>query len=126
MKSLHFLQLPFAVLLNCFCLIEPTLARSLQPGFYWGGGSRYITVAQKGDRFCFQGASNHGVTTASMIPDSDRSRGYSVHKLGLRLTPVDNRTILFGSIKYIMDGSVNLTADLQRCLGSKQPFFRRR
>jgi hypothetical protein len=65
---LHTKILPTVLPVMCFASFFTLLAltsvsaQSLQPGFYWGGGSRYITIARQksSDRLCYQSSSNYG------------------------------------------------------------------
>jgi hypothetical protein len=109
----------------------PAFALPLQVGVY-RVGSRYIQIAQQGNRLCFRGFSINGVTTASISPDSEHSGFYLIN--GLDDTVVhqkDLKTLFIGQINnlepYEADYEFprNISDDLQRCLQSQKPFFER-
>lgn len=123
MKIPRVLQLSFAVVSGLLCLIKPALAESLKPGSYWGGGSRYITIAQKGDRLCYQGASSNGVITASILVKPGQPKRYEIYQLGLSIIPMSGQSLRFGSLEYRLESLTVSSKDLQKCLNSNQPFF---
>lgn len=115
----------------------------LQPGIYYGGGSRYITIFKKSNRYCYSGVSNNGESYFSLesVPKYP-----GVYKLGSKgkntvddsfITQTGKDTIAFGSLEqvqnypndymYRFDGAVSKDAirqnpNIQRCLNSNKPF----
>jgi hypothetical protein len=76
----------------------------LQQGFY-NSGSRYIEIATDGERFCYQGISNHGVTTASLYPDGTVPDRYRIYQFdGVTIQQVNSTTLAvqdeYGSFEY--------------------------
>lgn len=109
----------------------PAVALPLQVGVY-RVGSRYIQIAQKGNRLCFRGFSARGATTASITPDSEHPDFYLINGLNdTVLHQKDLKTLFFGEMNNLELYEVNysfpgdITDDLQRCLQSQKPFFER-
>ncbi len=85
-------------------LIVTKAAHALEEGLYWGGGSRYIQIAQRasstsdGDRVCYHGFSPNGSTIASLkleIPRYQTGIDYEVYILqGLKKSNLNNLAIL--------------------------------
>ncbi|OIP72612.1 MAG: hypothetical protein AUK48_11065 [Oscillatoriales cyanobacterium CG2_30_44_21] len=127
-------------------------AEALEEGTYWGGGSRYITIAKKTDtaqkegdeRFCYQGFSNNGSLIASLkltIPRYQTGIDYEVYtlqdpenNLAIQQYAFKRSEIIFGSlVGRFVKGTVykreeNLIAgrspDLAECLNSNKPYFK--
>lgn len=109
-------------------------AAPLSPGIYSIGASSHIQIARRGDRLCFAGSSRNGSSFASLHPDatpgSYRVNGFE----GTLIAQQDTNTIRWGPkdawIPVARDRELEqenfpIAKDLQRCLNSNQPFFRR-
>jgi hypothetical protein len=127
-------KLRFIVLFFSSIGAENALAAlPIQVGVYRGPGSRYIQIAQKENRICFKGFSANGVTVASVAADTNRKDFYKINGFNdTFLLQQDTDTVLFCPvnqlIKYAADYgfSRNLDDDLQECLTSQNPFFKRK
>lgn len=101
----------------------------LQIGTY-SFASNYITIYQKGSRFCFMGFDAHRYTIASAFEDPGAVNVYRIHGYGnTTLIQKDYETIVFGGTEYKSDDSYRLPTidriddqDVQRCLESSEPF----
>lgn len=116
----------------------PSVAFPPQPGSYWGGGSRYITIMRRQDnnRLCYQGASPRGTVIASLAPIRQNPRLYSIHGFNaIALTQEDAKTLMIGQLtthkttllqptQYRLEGFATLTKELKQCLNSSTPFHR--
>ncbi|MEG3966780.1 MULTISPECIES: hypothetical protein [unclassified Microcoleus] len=112
-------------------------ALPLQVGVYRSAGNRYIEIAEKENRLCLRNYSYKGVVVASVAADTQRQNFYKINGYGgydgTFLLQQDTETLLFGSvnhlIKYVADHSfptTELDDDLQECLSSQKPFFKRK
>lgn len=100
------------------------IATALEPGIYWGGGSRYIQIAQQGDRFCYHGFSPNGSTVASLLPNRSQPGLYHVYGMkGATLSQSSARTLWFGAAQYSYDSNSRLSSQLQQCLNSPRLYF---
>lgn len=105
--------------------------KALEPGMYYGGGSRYISLARKGERICYSGSSvNAGVvrsTVASVHAVAGESGVYEIHNFqGARLEQKDTETLLFGEVRkpYERDGDGSApSGNMLSCLNASDPFF---
>lgn len=104
----------------------------LQEGIYYGGGSRYIQIAAKGERLCFHGYSGRGAAIASITPNPSSEGFYRIYGgIGSVLYQQDLKTLLFGStdrlFSYEADNNLewNISNSLQKCLESDAPFEER-
>ncbi|PZU99982.1 MAG: hypothetical protein DCE90_01465 [Pseudanabaena sp.] len=87
------MKLVAAIVVSVFSTnLVPLAVEALEEGTYWGGGSRYITIAKRTDtgkkeesqRFCYQGFSNNGSLIASLklsIPRYQTGVDYEVYTL---------------------------------------------
>jgi hypothetical protein len=103
-------------------------SRPLQAGVY-RIGSKYIQIAKQGDRLCYRGMSNNGVTIASLIPS--RNGFYQINGWSDGFVKqVDTEHLSLGNINnmtpYPIDreSSSEITPNLQACLDSTEPFFK--
>jgi hypothetical protein len=103
-------------------------SRPLQAGGY-RIGSKYIQIAKQGDRLCYRGMSNNGVTIASLIPS--RNGFYQINGWSDGFVKqVDAEHLSLGDINnmtpYPIDreSSSEITPNLQACLDSTEPFFK--
>lgn len=101
----------------------------LQQGNYYGGGSRYIQIAAKGERLCFHGYGGRGATVASITPDPSHEGFYRISGwIDTVLYQQDLKTLLFGSTNNLLpyeadyDLSRDISDSLQKCLESDAPF----
>jgi hypothetical protein len=111
----------------------PAMALPLQVGNY-RIGSKYIQIASKGDRVCYQGKSATRAVTASVAPHS-LSDFYVVNfKMdGTQETFVLHQPaighLLYGRVHMLRDWeadyNINLPVDeaMKRCLNTESPFF---
>ncbi|MBW4581419.1 MAG: hypothetical protein KME42_17760 [Tildeniella nuda ZEHNDER 1965/U140] len=132
------LMLRVVATLTMLCLAESAVAKPLQPGTYWGGGSRYITIMRQGsDRMCYMGSSHpNKAVVASIFPVRENPKLYSVYGVGrIALLQQDEKTLLFGALSdrrtalmrasaYRMEGSRALTEELKQCLNARKPFYK--
>ncbi len=103
-----------------------------QPGFYsWA--SKYIQIAKKGDRLCYQGFSSSATMVASVQQDAENPSLYRLHTLkdaALKQDKPDE--ILYGAEDNLLPYAATkkapqkLSAEMQRCLNSKKPFIHRK
>lgn len=114
--------------------VSPAFASPLplQKGIYYGGGSRYIQIAAKGERLCSHGYSGRGATVASITPDPSLEGFYRINGwTDTVLYQQDLKTLLFGSTNNLLpyEADDNLSQDisgsLQQCLESNTLFQRR-
>lgn len=102
----------------------------LQVGDYYFN-SRYITIFQKGQRFCFWGGSGQQHSIASIFEDPRNLNMYRIHGYGnIELVQKDYETLLFGGSEYKLAEQDELPTidnasdqDVQRCLESSDPFL---
>ena len=101
----------------------------LRPGTYYGGGSRYISITQLGNRLCYGGSSHSfgvvGTTSASIYQNSNEPGVYRIHNFeGGILKQKSPEILLWGAgekeYELINEGSGNSNSP---CLQSSQPFF---
>ncbi len=118
------------VIFASFIHQKPTLAIPLRPGTYYGGGSRYIGIHQKGNRICYSSLSKNGSTVASVEPDSSRQNTYIIHNFGANLVQKNENTLLLGEpgrySEYSLESPTNFVdgdSILEQCLNSNSPFF---
>ncbi len=102
--------------------------RPLQAGVY-RIGSKYIQIAQQGDRRCYRGMSNNGVTIASLVPS--RNGFYQINGWpNSFVKQVDSDHLSLGHINHMMpypidrESSGEISPNLQACLDSPAPFFK--
>lgn len=105
-------------------------AMPLQPGAYsWG--SKYIQIAQKGDRWCYQGFVARATSIASITPDPEHSGLYQLTGMKnavLRQDKLDQ--ISYGSQENLLpykadpEFGTELTAEMQQCLNSEKPYYK--
>lgn len=133
------LMLRVVATLTMLCLAESAVAKPLQPGTYWGGGSRYITIMRQGnDRMCYMGSSHPDkAIVASILPVRENPKLYSIYGFGsIALLQQDEKTLLFGALsgrrtsliqssEYRIEGSRTLTNELRQCLNSRKPFYKK-
>ena len=128
-------KLGFIVLFLSSIGAENALAAlPLQVGFYRGPGSRYIQIAEKENRICIENfASNGSAIVASVAADTNRRDFYKINGFdGIFLLQQDTDTVLFSPVnnlfKYVAESgfSRDLDDDLQVCLTSQKPFFKRK
>ncbi len=99
--------------------VAPALA--LTPGVY-RMGSAYITIGSAGERFCYQGVSKNGQTTASLIKTKE---GYRIHRWNDLIRQTPSGELDFGGAQYQRIGDVpENNPDMRACLKSTKPFFR--
>jgi hypothetical protein len=124
--------------------------QAIEEGLYWGGGSRYITIARRvtkefGDRVCFSGFSPNGSMIASLslkIPRYQTGIDYEVYtldgaksNLAIQQYAFKRDQITFGKLvgrfvreglvyKYEGDTRSMKSPELQDCLNSAQPYFK--
>lgn len=113
-------------------LMLPAVAQAvpLQAGAYsWG--SRYIQIARKGDRWCFQGFSARATSIASLSPDAKRPGLYRLHGPVEALVRQDNaKQLSYGSPNNLMpyasdrEFGSEITPEMQKCLNAKTPYFK--
>lgn len=105
-------------------------AMPLKPGLYrWA--SKYIQIAQKGDRLCYQGSTARASLTASLQRDSQNPEIYRLHgakDLVVKQNQADQ--ILYGSrdnlLPYTAEAEPNLELNpaMQQCLKSTKPYYK--
>jgi hypothetical protein len=109
------------------------MALPLQDGSY-RIGSKYIQLASKGDRICYQGKTATRGTTASVAPHSTpdffvvnfKTAG---SKETLLLHQPSLGHLLYGTAHNLADWEVDYSVDrlqddvMKRCLNSQAPFF---
>jgi hypothetical protein len=126
------IKLGFIVLfLNGLAPGKSLAALPLQVGVY-RLGSRYIQIAEKQNRICFKNSSSYGATVASVSADTNRQDFYQINGVdGAFLLQQDQETLLFGPIHQLVNYAAEynfpreLDDDLQQCLSSQKPFFKR-
>ncbi|HIK18821.1 MAG TPA: hypothetical protein IGS53_26545 [Leptolyngbyaceae cyanobacterium M33_DOE_097] len=97
---------------------------ALKPGTYWGGGSRYLSIAQRGDRYCLQGASPNGVLVTSLQPIN--AEQYQAYETNWKLQQRGD-VLLFGAMEYQPKGELDpasLFPELNECLESQTGYFK--
>lgn len=125
-------------------------AQALEEGIYWGGGSRYITIARKvtkefGARYCYSGSSSNGAMIASLnlkIPRYQTGIDYEVYTLdgaendfAIQQYAFKRDQITFGKLvgRFVREGivykreedtRVKRSPELQECLKSNKPYFK--
>jgi len=106
-------------------------ALPLQPGVY-SSGSKYIQIASQGDRWCFQGFTARATSIASLIPDPKQPNLYRLHKIKDAVIRQEQPQVLaYGSESNFLpytrtrETSEELTAEMQQCLKTKTPYFKR-
>jgi hypothetical protein len=91
-------------------------------------GSKYIQIAQQGDRFCYQGSSSRGMTIASLTPSPNGMYAINQWKDSF-VKQQDADHLLFGSATNMLPYPVNQAATgdisepLQDCLNTTDAFF---
>jgi hypothetical protein len=122
----------FFILANIFAT-TPALALPLQVGNY-RIGSKYIQIASKGDRVCYQGKSATRAVTASVAPHSlpDFSvvnfKTDSTQETLLLHQPAIGH-LLYGTVHMLTDWEADYQMDrslndaMKRCLNTESPFF---
>ncbi len=105
-------------------------AMPLQPGAY-SAGSRYIQIARRGDRWCFQGFSVRATSISSLTPDP---RTPSLYRLAgtkdsvVRQDRVDQ--LAYGSAANLLPYPANpqfgndLSAEMKQCLNTQKPYYK--
>jgi len=128
-------------------------AEALEEGTYWGGGSRYISIAKRtstakkgeDERFCYQGFSNNGSLIASLklkIPRYQTGTDYEVYtlqgvrnNLAIQQYAFKREEIIVGSLvgRFVRDGltykredvnSTEQSPEMAKCLNSDRPYFK--
>lgn len=125
MKGLALLLgLVSGIFLSGTLLSGPALA--LEVGTYTNGGDRYIRIERRGNRWCYQGRSRNGVTTASIftVPGGGAIYGWNRDNRP-DLIQTKPETLEFGDSIYTrVYGDMRLDNNLSQCLRSNQNFFR--
>jgi hypothetical protein len=111
-----------------FFLSEGAIATPLKPGAYsWA--SKYIQIANKGNRFCYQGFSANGTFISSLSPDAKKPGVYRLDGAQNLYIRQDSPTkISFGSLDNLLPYNTNpefgtkLSAEMQQCLNSSKPY----
>ncbi|WP_271254281.1 hypothetical protein [Pseudanabaena sp. Chao 1811] len=129
-------------------LVAVKSAQALEDGSYWGGGSRYISIFKQsnptGDRYCYSGSSSNGTMIASLhlkIPRYMTGLDYEVYRLheaddlSIQQYAFKPDQIIFGNLvggfvrglvyKRERDVGTERSPELQECLTSNQPYFKR-
>ncbi|WP_414575857.1 hypothetical protein [Anabaena sp. CCY 9402-a] len=96
--------------LASFPLVNAVVAAPipLQPGVYYGGGSRYISIAKKGKQYCYIGSSNYGLGYASirLVPKYP-----NVYKLAGSpdsfVAQKSRESISFGDLKHVINNNLS-------------------
>jgi hypothetical protein len=119
------IALPAWVLLSAGAIAMP-----LQPGAY-SSASRYIQIAKKGTRYCYQGFSARGTFVSSLSPDPKKAGHYRLDGSQDLFIRQDSPTqISFGSLSNPLTYKTNsefgnqLSDDMQQCLNSSKPYSR--
>ncbi|MCA6586901.1 MAG: hypothetical protein IM531_00080 [Pseudanabaena sp. M090S1SP1A06QC] len=122
--------------------------QALEDGSYWGGGSRYISIFKQsnptGDRYCYRGSSSNGTMIASLhlkIPRYLTGLDYEVYRLheaddlSIQQYAFKPDQIIFGNLvggfvrglvyKRERDVGTERSPELQECLNSNQPYFKK-
>lgn len=132
------------VVLLPFTWVTSTTAQPLplQPGVYYGGGSKYITIFQKNNRYCYNGLSKNGESYFSLEPVPKFPGRYKLsseakNKLNDTFIVQTSRdTIAFGILEDINnreaneyrfdgvyeEGAIQKNPYVKRCLSSRKPF----
>jgi len=104
--------------------VVPVAQTALKSGSYWGGGSRYLSIAQQGDRLCLEGISPNGVLVASLQPiNAEQYQAYQTNWVLQQRGEV----LLFESMEYQPDGELDpssLSAQLNECLKSQGGYLK--
>ncbi len=105
-------------------------ATPLKPGLYrWG--SNYIQLAQRGDRWCFQGFTARATTIASLSRNGKAPHRYQVHGMGAIVQQERPDQLAYGTadnlLPYAAEASADttLTPKMVACLNSRRPYFQR-
>lgn len=129
-------------------LVAVSSAQALEEGSYWGGGSRYISIFKQtnptGDRYCYSGSSSNGTMIASLhlkIPRYMTGLDYEVYRLheaddlSIQQYAFKPDQIIFGNLvggfvrglvyKRERDVGTERSPELQECLNSTQPYFKK-
>jgi hypothetical protein len=129
-------------------LVAVNSTQALEEGSYWGGGSRYISIFKQsnptGDRYCYSGSSSNGTMIASLhlkIPRYLTGLDYEVYRLheaddlSIQQYAFKPDQIIFGNLvggfvrglvyKRERDVSTERSPELQECLNSNQPYFKK-
>jgi hypothetical protein len=108
--------------------VPATSGLPLQVGIY-RTGSRYIQIANQGERLCYHGFTARGATTASLTPDPNRPGFYKIYGWNdTVLKQETNHSILFGSEHRLnsIEADNSFPAEigdvLQACLDSRSNF----
>ena len=147
MKQVFYGVVAIALSLNFGVASE---VQAIKEGLYWGGGSRYITIARKvtkqfGDRHCYSGFSANGAMIASLnlkIPRYQTGIDYEVYtldgienNLAVQQYAFKREEVVFGTLvgRFVRDGAVYTreanadkarSPELQECLNSNRPYFK--
>jgi hypothetical protein len=125
------------IVILCFSLAiaAPALALPVQDGVYTGPGSRWIQIATKGDRICYNASTATRSLTASLSPHPTIPDFYGVDGVeiegGLGALVVHQPTLdtlLVGRVHNLtarpsdLSASRDLSETMQRCLDSQGAF----
>ncbi|MBF2026207.1 MAG: hypothetical protein IGS48_05480 [Oscillatoriales cyanobacterium C42_A2020_001] len=111
---------------------EVANALPLQPGSYsWG--SKYIQIAKKGDRFCYQGFSARATLIASLSPHPKYPNLHQIAGSKEMVVRQDSPDQLsYGSVNHLLPyprdrqfGS-ELTAEMKQCLNAQKPYYKQK
>lgn len=106
---------------------EQNSSSTLLSGVYYRRS--YIGIYQYGERICYTGGNNRGVTTASVEEDSEKTGIYRINGFdaGTGLFQVDSDTLHFGGAEYERIEEARSFEDLsprvQACLSSQEPYL---
>jgi hypothetical protein len=122
----------FSTLAIC-CFSIPAMALPLQEGRY-RIGSKYIQIAARGNRLCYQGLSARGNTTSSITPHTSPDfyvvnfkTADSKETLVLHQPTIGN--LLYGTLHNLASWAADYESSrsqndaMERCLGSQSPFL---
>ncbi|MFN3926908.1 MAG: hypothetical protein ACK4QL_06220 [Pseudanabaenaceae cyanobacterium] len=99
-----------------FCLVGVVPAWALEPGLYHGGGNRYIAIGRRGERLCYQGASDRGITTASLTKVQTGYQVYGWDSQVLLIPQSTDRLRLGNTIYQRVQGSAIDPQGMLNCL----------
>ena len=115
----------------CFSFPSSAQAMPLQPGSYsWA--SKYIQIAKKGDRWCYQGSTARASLIASLSADPKSPDLYRLHNSDLVIRQDRPDQISFGSkdnlLPYNRDRETGTETEvnfwMRQCLNSKAPYYK--
>lgn len=105
-------------------------AMPLQPGAY-SSGSRYIQLARRGDRWCFQGFSARATSISSLSPDPQMPAAYRLAGTQNSVVRQDRvGQVSYGSADNLLPYQANLqfgndlSAAMNQCLNSQKPYYK--